>query len=131
NGDGQLRANTADGHQLLKQLLLGGMQKSVERKQILAHVRVDKKRNLRASRGQLGKSWHADVYFVADSTRLNDDLIRMLGQQFSAQVGNHAQAIVAAGICSPIILKAKNVMTIKREDNKKNGRADPLPFAGL
>jgi len=46
-------------------------------------------------------------------------------------VGNHAQAIVAAGICSPIILKAKNVMTIKREDNKKNGRADPLPFAGL
>jgi hypothetical protein len=42
------------------------------------------------------KRRHADGDVISDAGRFDDGLVGMLGQQFSAQMGNHAQAIVAA-----------------------------------
>ena len=57
---------------------------------------VDVQRDLGAVRGQFGKSWDGDVHFVADAGRFDHNLIGMLGQQFSAEMGNHALGIVDA-----------------------------------
>ena len=63
---------------------------------VFAYMRVDVQRDLGTKSRQIGESRHADGDVVAHAGRFDDGLVGMLGQQFSAQMGNHAQAIVAA-----------------------------------
>ena len=69
-----------------------GTQKSVERDQVFAHVGVDVQRDLGAGPGQIGECRHADGHVVADAGRFDDGLVGMLGQQLSAQMGDHIWA---------------------------------------
>ncbi len=55
--------------------------------------------------GRVGECWDADRHVVTDAGGLNDGLVRMLGQQLSAEVGNHASDIVgqtAAAMAAPL-----------------------------
>jgi len=68
------------------------MQKSVKRDQVFAYVRMNVQRHFSADGGKIGKRRHADGHVVADAGRLDDGLVGMLGQQLSAEMGNHISA---------------------------------------
>ena len=57
--------------------------------------------NFCAEGEEVGKRRHADGDVVSNASRFNDGLIGMLGQEFSAQVGDHAGDIVAEGDVRP------------------------------
>src|SRR5208337_854158 len=59
---------------------------------------IDVERYFYPVRREFRERGYADVDFVADAGRFHHNLVRMLGQQRSAQMGNHVPAIVAVGV---------------------------------
>jgi len=58
-------------------------------------MRMNVQGNLGAGRWKLRECRDADGQVVTDPGRFNDGLVGMLSQQLSAQMSNHAPAIVA------------------------------------
>src|ERR1700722_16577331 len=59
-------------------------------------MRMDVQRHFGSERGQIGKCGYANGDFVADAAGFNDSSVRVFGQQFPAQMGNHVHVIVTA-----------------------------------
>ncbi len=60
-----------------------------------SHVGVNVQGDLAANSGQIGKRRNADSDVVSDASSLDDGLVGVLGQQLSAQMGNHGDSVVS------------------------------------
>ena len=88
----ELRADAADRDQAFEQLLLETRGKPEQQQRILAHVRVNAQRDVRACVAQSIERGerHRDV--VADTVHLHDDPVRLFFEDAAAKVCDHERA---------------------------------------
>jgi hypothetical protein len=55
---------------------------------------MNMKRDFRADLGQLSESRNGNSNVITNARRLEDDLIRLLGKNFPAEMSNHAEPFI-------------------------------------
>ena len=88
--------NSAHGQQLLKELLFGQTQESVQAERIFANMGVDVERDVSACGWHFRERRHADRNVIAYAMRFHDGLVRMLSQQRSSKMRNHLEYCIVS-----------------------------------
>jgi hypothetical protein len=91
--DCQGGADSAYRQQLFEKMFFGEAQESVQAESILANMGVNVKRDFEAGGRHFGKSGNADSDIVTDPVSFDDGLVRMFGEQCSAEMRDHLKLL--------------------------------------
>jgi hypothetical protein len=90
DGDGELGADARDGDKAFKDALVVAVEEAVEGEGVFADLGVDVERDFGAFDGERGVGGDADRDIVADASGFDDGLLRLLGEETSTEVRDHA-----------------------------------------